>query len=38
MTAIIATKGKGIIKKYLSGTFDILFTDKLLKMGANIKL
>ena len=37
MTAIIATKGKGIIKNIYPAHLTF-FTDKLLKMGANIKL
>ena len=37
MTAIIATKGKAIIKNVFPAHLTF-FTDKLLKMGANIKL
>ena len=37
MTAIIATKGKGIIRN-INPAHLTFFTDKLLKMGANIKL
>ena len=37
MTAIVATKGKGIIRNIYPAHLTF-FTDKLLKMGANIKL
>ncbi len=37
MTAIIATRGKGLIKNVFPAHLTF-FTDKLLKMGANIKL
>ncbi len=37
MTALIATRGKGIIKNVFPAHLTF-FTDKLLKMGANIKL
>ena len=37
MTAIIATKGKGVIRNIYPAHLTF-FTDKLLKMGANIKL
>ena len=37
MTAIIATRGKGIIRNVFPAHLTF-FTDKLLKMGANIKL
>ncbi len=37
MTAIVATKGKGIIRNIFPGHLTF-FNDKLLKMGANIKL
>ena len=37
MTAIVATKGKGIIRNVYPGHLTF-FNDKLIKMGANIKL
>ena len=37
MTAIIATKGKGIIRNVFPGHLTF-FTDKLIKMGASVKL